>query len=147
MIDFLHRIIPKRLQSGTSRCPTPVDVFNKLIDDVMMDKDELDKAYFKAKKCKGWAEVYWEKGNIIVNFKFPFADSLETIFAEKGIKKPEGWGLKFFKKKKKAVFHLSKNHKDSIAPFLDLVFKNLYDCPTNYILSGKMILGLWQMTG
>ncbi|MDD5011482.1 MAG: hypothetical protein PHQ00_05105 [Phycisphaerae bacterium] len=147
MVHFLHRIIPKKLKSGTPQHPAPINVFNSLIDDVVTDKGELDKAYFSTKSCKGWAEVYLKNDGIIVNFKFPFKNSPEEIFTEKRLGIPDNWCEGACKVGKKITFRIGKKHKDSIGPFLDLVFRKLYDCPEDYILRGKMVLGLWQMTG
>lgn len=142
---ILRRTLPRRLQSGSFKYPTSIDVFNSLIDH-LMKLDEQDKVYFTAKKCKGWAEVRLHRGGgFLVSIKFPYKDSLEAIVAEKGIKVPECWGVRYFKKRKKVTFWVGKKDRDTIEPFLDLVFKKLYGCLSNYTVIGKLSLGIWQI--
>jgi len=144
MLSIFRKIIPRRARSGTSKYARPTDVFNALIER-LTELDDFDKVYFRAKNYKGWAEVRLCKRNLVVSFKFPFNESIETVFEEKRIKAPGHWCSGGFKKRKKAIFRLSINHKDTIGPFLDVIFKKLYGCPNNYTLFGKSFLRFWEI--
>lgn len=143
MWNFLRQIRPRRARSGTPKFPKPVDVFNVLIND-LMDLDEWDKASFVAKKCKWRVEVQPDKSCFLVMITYPFSDSPESLFMQKKVGLPSDWNIKKFRKKKKVTLSLEKSNKNSIAPFLDLIFRRLYNCPDNYSVFGKLVLGFWQ---
>ena len=143
MINFLRRIIPRRIRSGSSKYPTPKDVYDTLISD-LVELSESDKLYFRTRDYKKWVEVCFNRGDILVTIAFLYNDTLENIFTERGVVIPERWGIKQFKRKKKVVFRLASTQRDTISQFLDIVFKNLYENSEDYIVFGKTVLGCYQ---
>lgn len=145
MINYLRRLIPRRFQSATAKCPTPRDVFSTLVN-YLTDLDDWDRAYFKAKSCKWWIEVQPKRkgDNFLVTIKFPYDDTPADVLREKGVELPKCFMLRKFKRRNKVQFEVFRSDISTIAPFLDSVFKQLYGCSNDYIVSGKLILGFWQ---
>jgi hypothetical protein len=149
---FLRRIMPMSRRSGTAKCPAPVDVFGALIKELIQrELDEMNKACFRVRWCKGWAEVLPRKGYLVVRLWFPFKDSIESVLAQRGIKIPEGWDWgplerrpRYLERKRVLPIELSKSQANEVAPFLDMVFKRLYDCGDGYVLRGKLDLDFWK---
>ncbi len=147
MLKFLGKILPRRLHSGSEKFPDPLHVFQSLISDIVnLDLGPGDKAFFRCKcsGCKGWAEVRPWYGLLLVTISFPFKESPDKILNEKELTLSKQWGVHSFKKGKQASFVVGTSDIDTISPFLDKVFRILYDCPQDYRLFGKLVLGFWN---
>ena len=134
-------LVARKFQSGTSEYPLPSDVLKTVIDRLVRVRDKLEKACFKPKNGKGWSEIRWYKGDLVVRICYPHRSPPETLITEKGVDLPEAWELRRFKKGREVEFRLKSDQSATVVPFLDLLFRRVYNCPDDYILCGK-ILGI-----
>jgi hypothetical protein len=145
-------LIPKRIQSGSRDYPTPAHVFNTLIQNLIeLDKqwdarffNGQDRVYFRAKGYKSHVELRMHRKEILVDFWFPYGGTPEELYNEKGIRVPAEWVFKKYRLKKHVVFHAQKSEKELLVNFFNSLFRELYGCPENYVVIGKLTLGFWQ---
>lgn len=138
------RIFSTRFSSVTDEYRTSVEVFNAAIVNLISQQRLGDRVYFKTKaaeskgKCEvGWCDdkllsLTWEPTEFQVSISLPLKDSLKNIFDKQGIKIPECWKLDLLKKGKLVRFRVRREYAQTIGPFLDLVFRQLYGCSDNY---------------
>ncbi len=141
--NYLLKLIPKRIKSGTADFPDMIDVFNEMMA-YFPKLGDRDKMLFTQKTHKGWAEVRPYRGDILVTFYYPYKKPPKEILPENGVNIPEWWGLNYYKKKKRAAFLVGLNRIDTVPGFLDLVFRNLYGCNETSIIKAKTVLECWQ---
>lgn len=147
-----ERLFPKKFRSGTSEYPTPIEVFNSVVDDFVSQGRIGDKACFKAKEgnkknqCEiswyddKWFSLSWCATDIKVSIGLPYKDSLDTVLGKSEMEIPPSWKLERFKRGKRIQFRVSKEYANTIGPFLDLVFRRLYDYPDGYTVVGYIPL-------
>lgn len=159
MFNYFRGLIPETLQSGSPDCPLPLDVYNVFIDKLLaLDEkwyadiwDSQDVVCFKANGFKPCIEIRMRKGAIRVDLSFPSKDDPYVLLKNKEIEISERWVFKkerwIFKRsdmKRHFYFYAQKYEKESLAVFLDSLFRKLYGCPEGYVIQGKLSLGTWQ---
>ena len=128
----------KKIQSGVPDWPTAKQLFVAMLIE-LLESGTWTWAHFEDNQSKNWVEVALDTDDLLINFRFPFRDTLAAVFSERRIKVPECWKIEYFKKKKAATFRVSGSDVDTIASFLDVVFRKLYECPDNYSVSGSLL--------
>jgi len=126
----------KKIQSGTPEHPTPKDLFASMIAE-LLESGTWSWVHFEDNRSRGWIEVALDANDVLVNFGFPFKNAIEAIFSERRIKIPKSWRIDYFKKEKAATFRLNKSETNIVVFFLDVVFRKLYECPSNYSVGGN----------
>jgi hypothetical protein len=140
LIRYLQRIrvLPTKLRSGTSKCPTRIEVFNTAMDSLVSQGRIRDRVYFKPLGGKrkaicevSWAgclRLMWQPTEREVLIKLPCKDSFVHIFNGQEIEIPRSWELDYFKRGKCIRFRVRKEDAETIGAFLDMVFKRIYGC-------------------
>lgn len=126
----------RKKQSGTTEYPTAKQLFSYMVSE-LLETDIWSWLHFEARQSKGWAEIALDSDDLLVNFLFPFRDSLENVFSNKEVEIPESWALDYFKKKKAATFRVNKVQADGVINFLDNLFIKVYECPIDYVVTGE----------
>jgi hypothetical protein len=127
----------KTINSNTSAYPTPKHLIIGLIGELLMPNN-WKWLHVDDNKSKGWAEVALDGDDFLINLSFPYKDNFEKVFVDRGIRVPESWKLDYFKKNKAVTFRTKSNEIDSVSIFIDTIFKQLYNCDADYILSGNL---------
>ena len=141
---FIFVFLPRsRMKSGTPKYPTTQDVFKASIN-VLTELDVNYIIYFRIRRRNWWAIVEWDKmsvelseGNYLVRIKFPSQNSPKRIFEENKNRITEGWTIEKLGRRWVKLF-VQRDHKDTIAPFLNSFYENFYGELENYHLIGDI---------
>jgi hypothetical protein len=68
----------------------------------------------------------WQPTELELLIRLPCNDSFQHIFDKREIEIPRSWELDYFKRGKSARFRVGKEYAETIGPFLDAVFKQIY---------------------
>lgn len=141
---FLFKLIvpiPIRAKSGTLAYSRPIDVFCYMTDVFQGLKREDEVKFKSCDERKVWVLLSRHSSEIFtVTLYYPYRISPDTIFDNKGIEIPALWNFEKLKKKRSISFLVGQRNVGSIPPFLDIIFRKLYECQENYNVSGRTIL-------
>jgi hypothetical protein len=140
------RILSTKLKSGTPEYPTRIAVFNAAVDNLVNQARFSDRIYFRSAGrrpspiCQvGWAapkhpSLSWHPTELEVRIGLPHTESFPYVFGKRGVEIPGCWRLDRFKRGKWAQFRFAKEYAETIGPFLDAVYRQVYGCSEDCVV-------------
>ena len=130
------------IKNHTELYPTASDVFQKLLDKILISKAE-GWIHFDGPQKEAWVEVANEPDHLILLFCYPFKDDLNKTLFEAGVSVPGNWKLQNFTEKRlggllggSAMFAVPRDQAAKLIGFIDNLFINFYRCGRDYKVSG-----------